>query len=157
MRGLLVRVGIDSSCGSWNAPVDLSTGNFVYVPIPESKSLRPGLERSFDELASPLTRIGVPLPTAWKGEAAHLDPDFGFLTYGDQGSRARRIREVLGGKESGFIAFYAALRDVCSGHLIDALIGIYHVKEVVEAKSVPHARWHENAHTRRRALHPVTP
>lgn len=150
MRGLLVRIGIDSTCGSWNAPVDLSTGRFVYVPIPESKSLHPDLERSFDELAEALTGVGANLPAGLQGVPAHLDPDFVFLTYGDQGSRARRIRNVLGSDDDGFIAFYAALRDVRSGKLIDALIGIYHVAAVLEATDVPRARWHENAHTRRR-------
>jgi hypothetical protein len=38
----MVRVGIDSTCsptadyGGWNAPVDLDTGEFVYVPLLQS-------------------------------------------------------------------------------------------------------------------------
>ena len=36
MKGILVRVGIDSSYGHWNAPVDPNTLNYVYVPIPEN-------------------------------------------------------------------------------------------------------------------------
>jgi hypothetical protein len=151
MRGLLVRVGIDSACGAWNAPVDLTTGNFVYVPIPESRPLRRGTERNYDKLARPLANLGTTLPTACKGKPSHLDPDFEFLTYGDQGSRAERIREVLacGG---GFIAFYAGLRDVKSGELVDALIGFYRVAEVVEVEDFPRSRWDQNAHTRRKSF-----
>ena len=146
--GLLVRVGIDSACGSWNAPVDLATGSFVYVPIPESRPLRRGMRCGYNELIQPLARMGTTLPAALRGTPTHLDPDFEFLTYGDQGSRAERIREVLG-TGNGFIAFYASLRDVNSGELIDALIGFYHVAKLFEVENFPRSRWHQNAHTRR--------
>jgi len=105
--------------------------------------------RCFDELDDSLSGIGVSLPGKWRGHAAHLDPDFGFLSYGDQGARARRIEDVLGSPGGGFIAFYAALRDVQTGQLVDALIGIFDVAELVAAEDVPSSRWHENAHTRR--------
>jgi hypothetical protein len=151
MRGLLVRVGIDSSCGAWNAPVDLTTGHFVYVPIPESRPLRRGMERNYDKLAHPLASLGTTLPTACKGKPSHLDPDFEFLTYGDQGSRAKRIWEVLG-PDGGFIAFYAGLRDVKSGDLVDALIGFYRIAEVIEVEGFPRSRWDQDAHTRRQSF-----
>jgi hypothetical protein len=147
-RGLLVRVGIDSACGSWNAPVDLTTGQFVYVPIPESRPLRPGMRYDFDDLTQHLARMGTALPAVMKGTPMHLDPDFEFLTHGDQGSRARRIREVLG-TGNGFIAFYASLRDVNSLELIDALIGFYQVGAIFDVEDFPRSRWHQNAHTRR--------
>jgi hypothetical protein len=83
-----------------------------------------------------------------EGTSTHLDPDFIFLTYGDQGARARRIREVLG-TGNGFIAFYASLRDVTSGELVDALIGFYQLAGVFDVEDFPQSRWHENAHTRR--------
>lgn len=44
MRATLVRIGIDRAYGAWNAPVDLETYDFVYVP-----------NRSF-------RRIGLPCP-----------------------------------------------------------------------------------------------
>lgn len=148
IRGLLVRVGIDSSCGSWNAPVDQATGDFVYVPIPETRPIIPGMERSYDELAAPLSRLGKSLPAELKGQLAHLDPDFEFLTYGDQGGRAKKIRETFRDR-GGFMAFYASLRDVKSGALIDALIGFYQVAELVDVEQFPKHRWQQNAHTRR--------
>ena len=46
VRGLLVRVGIDSTDdGHWNGPADSASGAFVYIPIAESNPLRPGFER----------------------------------------------------------------------------------------------------------------
>ena len=45
MRGLLVRVAADQSSGGghWNGPVNSKTGEFVYVAIPESAAVYPGL------------------------------------------------------------------------------------------------------------------
>ena len=40
MNGLLVRVGIDSTDGEWNAPVRTGTGEFAYVTITDTKPLR---------------------------------------------------------------------------------------------------------------------
>jgi len=51
MKGVLVRVGIDSTCGYWNAPYDPKTGRFVYVPIPEGdEDLHPDLVRRIIEV-----------------------------------------------------------------------------------------------------------
>ena len=139
MKGLLVRVCIDSTCGPWNGPIDLSTGKFVYVPIPESKPLHSRLSRSFDEVSSSLRALGTSLTVGLAGSPAHVDPDFKFLTYGDQGARAKRIRELLGGEHAGFIVFYGGFRDVNSGTIIDAIIGL--TKDVEEKNGVnPHFR-----------------
>lgn len=50
MKGLLVRIGIDSVYGKWNAPCDPKSGEFLYVSIPENKPFRPGDERYYDEV-----------------------------------------------------------------------------------------------------------
>jgi hypothetical protein len=48
------------------------------------------------------------------------------------------------------LVFYAGLRPVGDQkRLLYALIGLYVVEEVVEAKHVPQKRWYENAHTRK--------
>jgi hypothetical protein len=112
--------------------------------------LRPELRRTFDEVLGPLKPFQAALPRGLLGAAAHFDPDFEFLTYGDQGARAKRIREVLGGNDPGFIVFYGGFCDVSSGTIFDAIIGIYRVAEVIDADAIPSSRWHENAHTRRR-------
>lgn len=50
MNGLLVRVGIDSTNGCWNAPTRLATGESVYVTITDSKPMRKGLACLHDEV-----------------------------------------------------------------------------------------------------------
>jgi hypothetical protein len=78
----------------------------------------------------------------------HLDPDFSHLTYGDQGERAKQINTKLGAGD--LLVFYAGMRDVKpAAQLVYALIGLFVVEEIVSAVTVPAARRHENAHTRR--------
>lgn len=155
MKALLLRVGIDSTDGGWQAPVRAETGEFAYVPITEGRHDKPtrrGFGRRFDEFASPVSRFGVELPSRLLGAPAHLDPDFDHLTYGDQGSRARRIRELARGD---LLVFFVALRPVQppQRHLVYAIIGLYVIEEIVDAVDVPRSRWRENAHTRRVPTH----
>jgi hypothetical protein len=149
MNGLLVRVGIDSTDGGWNAPMRLSTGEFAYVTITDTKPLRKGMERLYDEFVPSLSCFGEELPNKLLGTATHMDPDFDELTYGDQGQRGNRIRTLL--TTGDFLAFFAALRPIDGPPrpLIYALIGLYIIEEIVPASTVPKARWTENAHTRR--------
>jgi hypothetical protein len=87
------------------------------------------------------------LPRRWP--PTHLDPDFEYLTYGDQGQRGKRIDNLL--KAEDLLAFFAALRPVDGPlrPLVYAIIGLYVVDEIVSAVSIPESRWFENAHTRR--------
>lgn len=149
MNGLLVRVGIDSTDGCWNAPMRLASGEFAYITITDTKPLREGMVRRYDEFVPVVARFGEQLPAPLFGTATHLDPDFDQLTYGDQGQRGKRIAALL--TAGDLLAFFAALRPVDGPPrpLIYALIGLYVVDEIVPAKSVPKARWSENAHTRR--------
>jgi hypothetical protein len=149
MKGVLVRVGIDSTDGCWNAPMRLATGEFAYVTITDSKSMRKGLACSYDEFIPVVKRFGIELPQPLTEKNTHLDPDFGYLTYGDQGQRGKRIQSLL--KNGDLLAFFAALRPVDgpARPLIYALIGLYVIEEIVPAKSIPRSRWVENAHTRR--------
>ena len=149
MKGLLVRVGIDSTDGCWNAPMRLSSGEFAYITITDTKPLRDGMLRSYNEFIPVAARFGEQLPEPLLGQPTHLDPDFDRLTYGDQGQRGKRITTLL--TAGDLIAFFAALRpiDGPSRPLIYALIGLYVIGEIVPAKSVPEALWAENAHTRR--------
>ncbi len=127
----------------------LATGEFAYITITDTKPLRNGMSRSYDEFASVAANFGEQLPEWLRGQPTHLDPDFDFLTYGDQGQRAKRIRTQIGSGD--LLAFFAALRpiDAPARPLNYALIGLYVAEEIIEAKSVPKARWAENAHTRR--------
>jgi hypothetical protein len=149
MKGLLVRVGIDSTDGRWTAPMRLSSGEFAYITITDTKRMRDGLARRYDEFIPVAKRFGEQLPAPLLGQATHLDPDFDHLTYGDQGQRGKRIQSLL--SDGDLLAFFAALRPVDgpARPLVYALIGLYVVDEIVLAKVIPRSRWAENAHTRR--------
>lgn len=149
MKGLLVRVGVDSTSGYWNAPVNIDTRRFAYVPIPEEDELRRRYARPYAECVLPLARFKVALPTNLKHMDMHLDPDFEMLTYGDVHPRNPPIRKL---RHGDILAFYAGLRPIepPADRLTYALIGLYVIDEVVDAKAVPQNRWHENAHTRRK-------
>jgi uncharacterized membrane protein (Fun14 family) len=150
MNGLLVRVGADLSVGggSWNGPVDSSTGEFVYVPIPESAPVHPGLEKPYGELELKLATSGVELPAHLRTRHMHLDPDFEHLTYGDQGERAKQLRDNL--RIGDLIVFYAGLADRhSSNRLVYALIGIFVIEQFSLAVNVVTEDRDINAHTRR--------
>lgn len=150
MKGLLVRVAADQSEGGgyWNGPADSGTGQFVYVAIPESAPMHPGLNKPYAGLGSPLAGLGATLPPHLSAQDMHLDPDFDHLTYGDRGERAKQIRTKVG--PGDLLVFYAGMRDVRPpARLVYALIGLYVVEDIVSALTVPVTRCHENAHTRR--------
>jgi hypothetical protein len=149
MNGLLVRVGIDSTDGCWNAPMRLASGEFAYITITDTKPMRKGMTRRYDEFIPALKSFGEQLPSPLVGQPTHLDPDFDHLTYGDQGQRGKRIKSSL--TDGDLLAFFAALRSIDgpARPLVYALIGMYMVDEIVLAKSIPQSRWAENAHTRR--------
>lgn len=149
MKGLLVRVGIDSTYGNWNAPVNRGTGEFVYISIPEPESSRRvDLTRSYDEFQVPLGRIGLNLPERLLDQPTHLDPDFEYLTFGDQLQRGSQIEKL---KRGDLLVFYAGLKPVDNPRrpLVYAIIGLYVVEEIVGAQGVEESLWHQNAHTRR--------
>jgi hypothetical protein len=158
MRGLLVRVGADQTKdgGKWNGPVNLTTGKFVYVPIPEVRQTRPDMARPYEDklLVSALSCLGKKLPEKLRKRCMHLDPDFEHLTYGDQGDKNKRGNQIEKKLKHGdILAFYAGLRDIRlpkkPKNLVYAIIGIYVIqRKIVKAKDVPAGRRHENAHTR---------
>jgi hypothetical protein len=158
LKGLFVRIGIDTSCGYWNAPLDLETREFVYVPIPEAERCTLGLERKYDEVVPSLFRFSekhgtsVKLPQQLANQNMHLDPDFNYLTYGDVGSgRGLRLTQL---EQGDIIAFYSSMVPIKqnSNMLIYALIGFYVVNEVIRASEISKNRWEENAHTRRKEI-----
>lgn len=168
-RGALVRVGVDSSYGGWNAPVLPETGEYVYVPIPETHELRSGCETPYSDAEDALEGFreahdidGVGLPERLRSEQMHLDPDFGHLTYGEINDKADVLAEF---EEGDFLAFYAGLEPVPGtsapheGRLVYALIGLLVLDDkpqvVVDSETgdttgVPEQRYPENAHTRRK-------
>lgn len=150
MNALLIRVGADQSAagGRWNGVVDGATGEFVYVAIPESKSVPVELQNPYSALAPALAKFGHSLPSHLAQRHMHLDPDFEYLTYGDQGERARQLSEHL--QPGDWLVFYASLADVAdSGRLIYALIGMLTVERLVRARDIAAAERDSNAHSRR--------
>ncbi|HEY5042255.1 MAG TPA: hypothetical protein VIK53_09650 [Verrucomicrobiae bacterium] len=93
MKALLVRVGVDSSCGNWNGLADSRTDEFVYVPIPESQENHSQLVRYYNEFESSVKKFGSQLPAWLEKERMHLDPDFSTLTYGDKGREPFRLAQ----------------------------------------------------------------
>lgn len=155
MRGLLVRVGVDQGKdnGQFNAPVDGLTRKFCYVPIPEkpNREIRPGMERSYINVNKALSRFHVQLPVHLEQRKMHLDPDFEYLTYGDENCKGCRIYNMWNDSERlDFLVFYAALKDVIdkNGPLIYAIVGFYWIEEIMKAAKVLPDRHDENAHTR---------
>jgi putative DNA base modification enzyme with NMAD domain len=150
MNSLLVRVGADLSVGGgfWNGPVDSSSCEFVYVAIPESSPVHPGLEKPYSGLASTLATFGVELPTHLRMRHMHLDPDFEHLTYGDQGERAKQLKANL--RIGDLIVFYAGLADRHGPtRLVYALIGIFVIEQFSLAVNVTTEDRDINAHARR--------
>lgn len=150
MNGLLVRVGADLSPGggSWNGPVHAGSGDFVYVAIPENSPIHPGMERPYSILTPTLAKFGIELPAHLRMRHMHLDPDFEYLTYGDQGERAKQLRANLHGGD--LIVFYAGLADTSgAAELVYGLIGLFVVEDFVLATEVPRAQRDMNAHSRR--------
>lgn len=153
-NGLLVRVGIDSTSGGWNAPC-AESGSLCYVPmgygsLTEECDPRYGPYKRY--VASFLKSFATfhrscEFPSKLPG-VGHFDPDFRHLSYGDQGQRAARIREQLTESGDDFIVFYAGLRSIETGRLVYSIIGFYIVERLVLGTGLRKQEWHRNEHTR---------
>ena len=151
MNALLVRVGADQSRGGgfWNGLVDSQSGKFAYVAIPENSPVHPGMEKPYSALEPVLSTFGASLPPGLRTRNMHLDPDFGLLTYGDVGERAKQLRKHLS-SPGDLIVFYAGLRDVTGRkELVYAIIGVFFVEAITFATDIPENDRDINAHSRR--------
>src|SRR5260370_20208827 len=148
-NGLFYRVAVDSASGGWNAPCR-TNGSFCYVPIPDANPSGRGtmFDRSYDEFSPFVTAMGDTWPSTLSG-LCHLDPDFAHLTYGDQGSRAARLREFI--TPGSFIVFWAGLRWLDgprAGSIVCSIIGFYLVSHVLRASDAGVLDAHRIAHSR---------
>ncbi len=141
MKGCLVRVGIDQTCGGFNSPVDIDSGDYLYIPIPQGETeCRAGLETPYGTVRPYLeawnARHGttVSLPEELFSGNMHLDPDFESLTYGDQ--RTGRGVNLSKLDKGDFLAFYASFRDINENKLIYAIFGIYFIKELLSVSDI---------------------
>lgn len=156
-KGLLIRVGMDSTCaGGKGHSFCKENGEFYYLPIPEDKkncefeSTYKNSYQIFEDTLQDFTSEAE-LPK----QPCHLDPDFECLTYGDTKTKAQRIRDVFLENSvlhpDSFIAFYSALKlidSVNKGKLIYALIGFYRIEAIKNVSEVLEADYYKNAHTR---------
>jgi len=164
MRGILVRTGVDHSYGGWNGPVDPSSGQFVYVPIPEADhvTFHPQCNRRYAELEPVLHAFADSIdldlfddlrcPPQLLQRSMHLDPDYEHLTYGNVGDqRGSHIRAL---DEGDILVFYAGLRPCTAvrSPLVYAIVGLFVVDEIISAADVPTDQFHENAHIRKKGL-----
>jgi len=159
VKGLLLRVGIDSSCGKWNAPVDPETNDFTYIPIPEAIGrFQPGKEITYNAFEEALARFSsrhhasekIELPHRLRESGCHVDPNFETLTYGDQDSgRGIAIKSL---QKGDFIAFFSSMKPIkpCEHKLIYALIGLYVVDNTRQVKEISQELRDLNVHGIRR-------
>ena len=112
MQALLVRVGIDcTDGGNWNGPVDSKSGDFVYVPIAETKSLRDGFERFYDELQPALMLVWGRTRLAEAFAALPTRPDLGLRKSSISKHRSPfQIKRVLR-EENGIFRDVVAIRE----------------------------------------------
>jgi hypothetical protein len=149
VNALLCRVGADQSSGGgrWNGLVDMQSGKFVYAAIPETRPVRVGMEKPYSVLVPLIAAFGRTLPQHLHALHMHLDPDFVYLTYGDQGERAKQLKANLGCGD--LLVFYAGLADVRAKALVYAIIGLYVIEDIRLATELPQIERRTNAHTRR--------
>lgn len=161
MEAILVRIGIDHVYGGWNAPVSTKTGEFVYIPIPESQEfhLRDTMATKYSDCEVELRQFcknnsvsfaGIRYPEKVpEGKNTHLDPDFFHLTYGDNGER--RGAGIAKLRENDLLVFYAGLRPIEAFPfaLWYGLVGLFVIEEVIPARTISPDRYGENAHTRK--------
>ncbi len=163
MKGVLLRVGCDSTPkgGNWNAPVNLRSLEYVYVPIAghEERYEHLGSCPTYGIFSSALGRLGVALPPhLTPSTKVHLDPDFTSLTFGEPyrdktgklSSRGRTLDQLDAGD---FIAFFAGFRAV--GHprsfpLPYCLFGILRVQSKTFVGDLPVDKRYSCAHGRRK-------
>lgn len=156
MRAILVRVGVDQTYGGWNGPVDPSTNEFVYVPIPDDNEFNRGMATPYSLVQPAIARFSttreckslIELPKGLQGRNMHLDPDFESLTYGDTKQRGRDIANLV---PDDLIVFYAGLKPcrLSPERLIYAIIGLFRIDQVFRLGDFPRDLWAQNAHTRR--------
>jgi hypothetical protein len=161
MKGVLLRVGCDitPNAGNWNAPVDLQTLEYVYVPIPghEDQHWHLGKCPMYGSISPALRRLGVTLPPQLAPHRKlHLDPDFTSLTIGEPyredagalSSRGRILNQLDVGDFIAFFAGFRAIGDAGSSPLAYCLFGILHVQAKTLVADLPLKKRRSCAHGR---------
>jgi hypothetical protein len=146
MRGILLRVGCDQTedGGRWNAPVNIETWDYAYVPIPSDESYHGHIVPcpTYQLFENSVSRLGTQLPENLSHDRkVHLDPDFESLTIGEpfvKGRLSSRGTIMNGLCKGDIIAFYASFKPVRPGSetLDYCLFGIFHIERKTYVKDL---------------------
>jgi hypothetical protein len=163
MKGVLLRVGCDitPNAGHWNAPVDLRTREYVYVPIPENRGVRWHLGKcpTYGSIYPALRRLGVKPPSQLAPDRkVHLDPDFTSLTIGEpyheNGGKLSSRGQPLDQLDMGdFVVFFAGFRAIDrakTDRLAYCLLGVLHIQSKLRVGDLPAKKRRACAHGRRK-------
>ena len=150
-----MRVGIDQTYGNFNAPINPTTLDYFYLPIPQDDhQFNDGMRTTFDNVKPHFdawcqkNETGFRFPSHLVGRDCHLDPDFEYSSYGDQSTgRGLRVVEL---KRGDIIAFFASFKPIheCEHKLIYAIFGVLVVDRVLRVSETDSTEYYKNAHTR---------
>jgi len=105
MKAMLLRVGIDKSCGGSLGPI-FPDGTFEYVPIPELK-FETKERRTYKNIMGRKNRpLSDYLPSKIQDYPLHFDPEFTTFTYGDTNTKGRSLLKL---SKDDLLIFYAGL------------------------------------------------
>ena len=142
MAAFLANVGVNAGHAARSSRRE--DGTFELVPIPETLEWRPPMVSYRD--------LGLKVPAAWHGRAAHLDPDLTGEqpTYGDNCRRAGRAFSLRKAQRGDLVVFIARLHPP-----VFALVGCLTVDDwLADVTTDPGRGWWEcNAHVRRARAH----
>ncbi len=163
MKGVLLRVGCDTTPkgGNWNAPVDVRSFDYVYVPIAgnESRYQHLGNCPTYGSLSSALARLGVGLPPHLTPDTKlHLDPDFSSLTFGEPyqdksgklSSRGETLDQLGPGDFIAFFAGFQPLGAIWQSPLAYCLFGLLSVQAKTFVRDLSAEKRRVCAHGRRK-------
>lgn len=175
-KAIMMRVGIDSKYGAWNAPCNPANGDFVYVPVPSGKRVPESRDEDSllagyygNDIAADIERFSARndnqkclhdyrehLRRGLADKSAHLDPDFrsGYLSYGNSNDGDIRAEAIKGLRPGDIVIFYNSMQPINkpkkSGNLEYGIIGRLKVQAVKRVKAITDgAEIRRSIHTRR--------
>jgi len=158
MKAMILRVGIDKSIGGTYAPI-FSDGTFEYIPIPEGYISTEDRTYGYTGEISG-KRFSTFVPSRYKDEKLHFDPEFKTYTYGDP-TGAPRTAAMRTLETGDIIAFSAGLKPYETDNYEEGiyLIGYFTVDKIVDFTKMTdkemrdaHETYSENAHSKRKGL-----
>ena len=162
MKGLLLRVGCDSTekDGKWNPPINTETWEYVYVPMPGYEDDYEHIKfelSNYNQYIRSVQKFGVLFPERLTDKTPHLDPNFEALTvcepHKPDQKRLSSCSLRLDKLEVGdFIIFYASFKptQIWEFCLAYCLIGIFYVSKVRRVGELSDKEKLNCAHGRRR-------